>query len=388
MKDQEPKIDSHYHEKICRVLDNELPLHHALGPINYQRERKKFLSSSSGCPFFKYKTISNNNYHQNLTLLKDLENDLRFENNQDLKDLYLAKTKELKDELLLRLAIGADAKIFYQTSVRLFGQIRDDDFKEAKRKFKERERKFGKNEKLLNAEKIKEAFNRALLEFEIAGWEAIIEPKAFYITINDQNPRGHKIEIPPAWQETPVRLEEILEHEIVTHLCRRRSGELSKLVLLGHPGADKSHQTDEGLAIYGEKQAPLSSGRTSLKHITKEIAMGAAMENRNFRETCDLLVKLGLSPKAAWYKTFRIFRGVTDTSRGDGLVCTLDSIYRLGEKKVNSFVKKEGDSALDRLWVGRIGIKHLPIMTRLGITEPAIKRRYLRLKDLMPEIFN
>lgn len=388
MKDQEPKIDSHYHQKISLVLDKELPLHHALGPINYQSERKKFLSSSSGCPFFKYKTISHNNYQQNLTLLKDLENDLRFENNQDLKDLYLTKIKELKDELLLRSAIGTDAKIFYQTSVRLFGQIEDDDFKESKRKFKAREKKIRKNRKLLAAEKIKDVFNQALLAFEIAGWEAIIEPKAFYITIDAQNPRGHKIEIPPAWQETPARLEEIIEHEIVTHLCRRRSGELSKIALLGYPGADKCHATDEGLAIYGEKQAPLSSGRTSLKHVAKEVAMGAAMEGRNFRETHSFLVSLGLDPKAAWYKTFRIFRGIADTSKSDGFVCTLDSVYRLGEKEINSFIKKEGDPGLDRLWVGRIGIKHLPVMARLGIIEPVIKRRYLSIKDLMPEIFN
>lgn len=384
MKDFEPKIDAHNHEKINRVLENELALHHAFGPINYEEEKKKFLSSSSGCPIFQYQTITDKNYKYNLELLRDLENDLRFELNADLKKLYLDKIEELREQLEFRAAIGRDAKTFYRKSVWLFGKIGDEDYQKAKQKFKVREEKVKPAKKFLDAERIKEVFNQALLKLEIAGWEAIIEPKAFYITINAHNPHGQKIEIPSGWQETPMRLEEILEHEIVTHLCRRRSGELSKLALLGNPGADRSHQTDEGLAIYGEKQAPLSSGRTSLKHIAKEVAMGAAMEGRNFREVHSFMLDLGLSPKAAWYKAFRVFRGIADTSKGDGFICTLDSVYRLGEKEVIKFVKEKGDSALDRLWVGKIAIKHLPIMEKLGITEPAIKRKYLNIDDLIP----
>jgi len=55
----------------------------------------------------------------------------------------------------------------------------------------------------------------------------------------------------------------------------------------------------------------------------------------------------------------------------------------LGEKEIIKFVKEKGDSALDRLWVGKIGLKHLSIMEKLGITEPAIKRKYLNLDDLI-----
>ena len=95
------------------------------------------------------------------------------------------------------------------------------------------------------------------------------------------------------------------------------------------------------------------------------------------------MLDLGLSLKAAWYKTFRVFRGIADTSKGDGFICTLDAVYRLGEKEIIKFVKEKGDSALDRLWVGKIGLKHLSIMEKLGITEPAIKRKYLNLDDLI-----
>lgn len=383
MKDQEPKIDAHFYRKISRVFASEPALHHALGPINYQQEKERFLANSSGCPIFRYHTMSEKNFQHNLNLLQNLTSDLRFEQEPNLKQLYLDKIEELNYELELRAAIGKEVETFHQKSVWLFGKIEGLDFQQAKQRFKKRKKRAKTEKKFLNSEIIKEVFNRALVKLELAGWEAVIEPKAFYITINAQNPRGHKIEIPPAWQETPSRLEEILEHEIVTHLCRRRSGELSKLAFLGHPGADKSHQTDEGLAIYGEKQAPLSSGRTSLKHIAKEVAMGAAMEGRNFRQTHNYLVELGLNPKAAWYKTFRVFRGIADTSKKDGLICTLDSVYRLGEKEVNNFVRENGDSALDRLWVGKIGIKHLPLMEKLGITQPAVERRYLNLDDLI-----
>jgi len=95
MEDFEPKIDAHNHQKINRVLENELALHHALGPINYGQEKKKFLLNSSGCPIFKYHTITDKNYKFNLGLLRDLENDLRFEINSHLKQLYLDKIEEL-----------------------------------------------------------------------------------------------------------------------------------------------------------------------------------------------------------------------------------------------------------------------------------------------------
>src|SRR4030042_2773751 len=85
MKDFEPKIDAHYHEKINQVLADELPLHHALGPINCRQEKEKFLSSRNSCQIFKYQMISDKSYRTNFALLKDLESDLRFEKDSDLK---------------------------------------------------------------------------------------------------------------------------------------------------------------------------------------------------------------------------------------------------------------------------------------------------------------
>jgi hypothetical protein len=159
--------------------------------------------------------------------------------------------------------------------------------------------------------------------------------------------------------------------------------------LIGPLGADKYATTEEGLATYSEQEVATARGREPKNAgLRGTLAIGAAMDGRNFRETYQFLRGLGYSEDKAWHGTSRAFRGVADTSKKDGNVCTFDWTYRIGNIGVWDFVHTKGEAELDRLWVGKVGIHHLGILSELGITQPAIKRRYLRIEHLMPELFS
>ena len=85
----------------------------------------------------------------------------------------------------------------------------------------------------------------------------------------------------------------------------------------------------------------------------------------------------------AWKHTYRVFRGISDTSIKTGRICTLDWVYRKGNKEINSLVKKKDYSVIDRLYVGKIGIEHLRIMKKLKIVEPALKKQYINIEKYL-----
>lgn len=238
--------------------------------------------------------------------------------------------------------------------------------------------------KIFNSSEIKDIFNAAIRKLKIKNWHSVVEPKAKDISINPKHKKGNCVEIPISKRADLYSLEALVNHEIATHLSRNNSGELSPLRLLSFLGADHYHATEEGLALYAEQVSYKRRGLLPKKaNPLASLAIGAAIEGRNFRKTFNFLINLGAEPEIAWHHTFRVFRGVRDTSKSLGFINTSDYRYRRGNLEVAEFIKKNGVRALDKLWVGKIGIKHLPLMAELGITQPAVKRRYLKFDDLL-----
>ncbi len=180
------------------------------------------------------------------------------------------------------------------------------------------------------------------------------------------------------------KLEELVRHEIETHLLRGASGQSSKLALIGFLGAAGSSTSEEGISTFLEQEAARYRGREPKNAgLNGTIAIGAAMEGRNFRETYEFMRSLGYSEKTAYGQVNRVFRGLSDTSRRDGRICTLDWSYRAGNILIAEFVGTHGQNEFDRLWIGKIGPQHLGIMTQLGIDKPALLRRFLKIEDLL-----
>lgn len=360
--------------------------------LNYEREKKKFLRTREN-PIFHYQTLSPKKYNEGQQILKNLEQDLRSETNEALKKLYSAKVNEFKIQLELRRAIGKNQDEFARASKSLYGKPTSTDFKVALLEFNEEKelkkiaKKEREKERKYGAEIIKKAFIRAMEVVGIKEFEAVIEPQAKWITINTKHKAGYRIEIPPRRRATLYKLEELVAHEIIIHLGRGRNGQLSKLSLLGFMGTDHYGATEEGMATFAEQRVALRRGKIPKRAgIKATLAMGAALEGRNFSQTFEFLKKLGFSDYNSWKYAYRVFRGIADTSKSKDKVITLDWNYRHGNLSILKLVEEKGEEALDNLYVGKIGIHHLETMKELGITTPKIPRKYLTVEELLPEL--
>lgn len=393
---EEPKIDLDFYKETAEVLAGEPTLITALRPASAREERGKFLAGEIVNPQFEYeRTMDESRFKERMNRLNRLEQKVEAGSNSVVNNLYQAKIESTREELLMRTSIGRDPANFSQASRWLFGIPTEEAYKLAlEERAQKQEKDKPEKEQLLGAEEIAQVFNRAIEEIHInkplAGtrihpWEAIIHPSAAAITIDRKFFGGPKIKIPPKREVSINKLEELVQHEIVTHLGRGSSGQLSKLALIGFLGAAGSSTAEEGLSTYLEQEAAKFRGREPKNAgLNGTIAIGAALlEGRNFRETYEFLRSLGYSEKTAYGQTNRVFRGISDTSRRDGKICTIDWSYRAGNIAIAEFVNTYGEGEFNRLWIGKIGPSHLGMMTELGIDKPALPRRFLKIEDLM-----
>jgi hypothetical protein len=392
---RENKIDLPYFEQITKVLTPEQPIiNGALFQTNHRAQKAEFLAGTIDCPDFTFRELMTpEKYERGIRYLDQLEKDVDAETNPALQALYRDKILEMRYQLMMRLAAGKDPQALFEASLYLYGAPTEEEFrlalaeKQARRESKA-EKKSKEGKRVYTAHELCVIFNRAIEELGIPRWEAILT-NAAAITDDARYPGGPKIKIPENKGDTTEdRLAELVQHEIVTHLGRGRSGQLSKLALLGFMGADHYMDIEEGLATYAEQDfARLSEREPKTAGLNGAIAIGAAMgldgSPRNFRETFEYLRNLGIKESTAWGQTRRVFRGIADTSKRDGKVCTLDWVYRKGNVAVWDLVRTEGEVVLDRLWVGKAGPHHLAILTQLGVTEPAQPRRYVKITDLL-----
>jgi hypothetical protein len=388
-KQREEKIDTPYFKKIVEALENEPIFPVALRPLNYGEQKKRFLHHGDN-PNFKYNAISRKNYSSSVRILDSLENDLKSEKNGALKKLYLAKIFELRLHLDLRQAIGNSAKKLFHLSTQLYSKPNSREAKKALEDFQEELelKKIKKEErKKYDAGVIKKAFDRAIKILNIDDWQVLVESQAkTSITINSKHDKGCVVEIPKNREADIYEIEGLVNHEIATHLARGKSGESSKLNLIAFIGADGYAATEEGLATYAEQRLALVREMIPKKAGAKAtLSIGATLEGRNFKQTYDFLLSIGFNHRDAWKYTYRVFRGVADTSRVSGIL-TFDWRYRLGNQQVWELIERCGEKALNRLWVGKIGIQHLDLMKRLNITKPAIARQYVRIEEVLPEL--
>jgi hypothetical protein len=390
-KKEEGKIDAKYFAELLRVLDEEPGLPIALRALNYEQEKKKFFKTHDN-PVFHYHLLSSQKYDNGVKIIKGLESSLKFEKNEALRKLYLAKSEEMKSQLELRLAIGNNPGGLTKAAELLWGKPDSADFKTALDEYNEEKelkrivKKELGEERKYDAKVIKQAFERAMEAVGIKEFKIAIELKAKWISINTKHKEGYRIEIPPKRKTTIYKLEELVAHEIVTHLVRGRNGQFSKLALIGFMGADHYGATEEGMATFAEQRVALRRGRMPKKAgIHATLAMGAVLEGRDFSQTFDLLKELGFSDFDSWKYTYRVFRGIADTSN-KGRIITLDWNYRVGNLSILKLVEEKGEKILDNLYVGKIGIHHLELMKKLGIISPKIPRKYLTIEELLPEL--
>ena len=166
------------------------------------------------------------------------------------------------------------------------------------------------------------------------------------------------------------RLVPILQHEIGTHVVTYFNGRQQPLRQFAEGLADYE-PLQEGLGVFSEYLAgalPASRMRTiaSRVHAVRCLCSGATFVE-TFRTLCDL----GSSPRGAFDIAVRVFRG-------GGL--TKDAVYLRGLRDLLAHIA--GGHDIDVLYVGKIALRHLPLVQELRrrgvLRAPAILPRVLR----------
>lgn len=153
-------------------------------------------------------------------------------------------------------------------------------------------------------------------------------------------------------------LKRLIVHEIGTHIARAENGKKQKYAIFSY-GLPNYLETEEGLAVYNEKINNLLTN-TNLKHYAgRVIAVDLALEN-SFSITYNELLQY-FNKEFAWNLALRAKRGLIDTGKKGGF--TKDYVYLKGYYMIKDFVEKGGN--VKDLYVGKIGIEHLPIIKEL-----------------------
>lgn len=163
-----------------------------------------------------------------------------------------------------------------------------------------------------------------------------------------------------------VRVDALIQHEVGTHLVTYHNGRLQPLRQL-RAGLAGYEELQEGLAVLAEY---LVGGLDALRLRTlaaRVLAAKAVVDGASFIEIFRLLCRYGFTARSAFQITLRVFRG-------GGFV--KDYIYLSGLQAVLNFLSAGGE--MERLYIGKIALKHL------GIIEELRAREVLRAAPLLP----
>lgn len=170
------------------------------------------------------------------------------------------------------------------------------------------------------------------------------------------------------------RVEALIQHEVGTHILTYHNGRAQPFRQL-YSGLSGYEELQEGMAVFAEYLVGgLSRPRLRLL-AARVIAARALTEGAAFVETFRQLDDdWGFEQRTAFGITMRVYRG-------GGL--TKDMVYLKGLVRLLAYLGKGGD--LEPLYVGKIGIDHIPVIRELQLRQvlhPApLRPRFLHMDD-------
>jgi hypothetical protein len=205
------------------------------------------------------------------------------------------------------------------------------------------------NEKLSFME-VKNILEPELLKLGFTNWKVIIKPITAKMMVSSLK---NELIINENASFSRLEIERLKVHEIHTHIQRFENGKLQKYKIFQY-GFSNYLETEEGLALYNEEINGVLSQDDMRKYALRVIACQWAV-SKGFYELFNLLNNY-VSIDDSWNLTLRVKRGLEDTSQVGGFL--KDSLYLSGYMKVKNLKQ----SAIDNLWIGKVGIKELEII--------------------------
>jgi len=346
-------------EKIIKNLDKKLfelekkiNVLSLVKPINLDQEKVNFLNNKTDSPRFFYREPK-----INIELLKKELKALPKHVNHPLAKLFLKKADELNIKLNL---VGAlNSKELQTISERLYGKVDKMLYDRAVNYIKDNPVVEDKS-KVLSFKQTVKKLEDYLKENKLTRWKIKVgEQRASDIAVS----KGNSIFLRDGVEFTENRLKAVIAHEIETHIYRLENGRLEnyKIFEIGTAGY---LETEEGLAIYNQKQLGIPLGEKDVWPALRVIGIYLADE-MGFAELFAFMKEnYGLSDETAWSICSRSKRGLIDTDRK--IAFTRDLVYLKGYNLVKDHLDKNPKDGIKNLYIGKIQVKDLQYLGDLS----------------------
>jgi hypothetical protein len=319
-------------------------------PTNLPQERERFLAGKVENPLFEYPTYPKEKLWQ---YLKKISNIPCRTNDQIAVYLHQRQLEELS--LRIQLIISRDTPEYSAITQKLYlCRFPEDILNQAKEDSNSID-KFEAQEKA-NPTEIVDTIKNYLNSYGINDWQVVLtEETAFYFRVKASK-KTILVSKNVNWDFCD--LDNTLAHEIDGHVVRAINASKQTNSLLQKP-LPFYIKTEEGLASflgdYFSTTTTISRKHHALKYLAGNVAISSS-----FREVFEFLVNSGFTPELAFQRTFKLKRGMSDTSK-PGLYAK-EAVYYEGMREVKNFLDSGGD--LEHLYSGKFGLDDLTKITR------------------------
>jgi len=332
-------------KKKLHKIRTQLLTHYNLAPTNFPEEKIKFFKDNKHNPQFHYPYVPLDKFKK---FEEEIEH-LTYPKVDNIESkIYRRKIEETKLKLRLLLSIGTPPLL--EISKRLY-QI----------KFKRNTLREAKCDAALNVvslpakiigrNEIVYAIKKYLAKYGITNWKIILTNR--YDFSFQVLPKSKLIKIGKILNPDVNNLEYALAHEIDGHVMRALNAakQKNKMHKMLFPFYIK---TEEGLASFIGDYFSFG-GEVRKKHHAISYLAAHFTKSHSFSETYKFLTDYGLTPDAAFQKTFRLKRGIKDTEAHG--VFAREAIYYEGMLEVKNYLEDGGD--IRKLYAGKVSLDML-----------------------------
>lgn len=352
------KIIQNIDKKIFKIESN-INVVGALRPINLDKEKTEFLRQPINSPHFFYQQTT-----ADIALFRRELKSLPTDIDHPLAKLYAKKIEEVLAKLDILESLNSPR--LQSISTKLYGQADRILYDKAVRYIHDHPIQVDTS-KELNHKIIVKRLNNFLADNKLTKWRLkITTDRTTDIAVN----KNGLIFLREDVAFTENRLRAIIVHEIGTHVFRLENGHLQKYKILAK-GTANYLTTEEGLAIYNQKQLGIPLGEKDIWPALRTIGVYLADEMSFVDLFHYLKDNYHLTDETAWATCLKTKRGLIDTNKK--IAFTRDTIYFRGYLMIKEYLKRHEDKGLKNLYIGKVGINDLQYINNID----EYKVRYL-----------
>lgn len=335
-------------QKLIKI-DEKLKLLYHLRPINLADEHDKFFKNFKQNPQFEYPDLKFDLYD----VRKELDHIIT--DDTPVGILFEKKREEILHKINLLNSRGF-ADEFTEASVDLYGKPSEALLQEAKEYLKNASITYSEPKGIMSAEEAKIQLDNVFVDYGLSNWEVKIKEDMVSDAIAGKN---NRLFVRKGAMFTEARLENLIIHEIETHILTAENGKSQSYELFNR-GLANYLETQEGLAIYNILSQKKEEEKNLYLAISLVYAVDLAMTH-SFVDIFEKMLDAKIPPERAWRNALKVKRGLEDTKEPGGF--TKDFLYYKGYKQIQSFVAKGGK--IKDLYRGKFNADDIDIILQI-----------------------